>query len=81
MPTPQIIPLGWSPAGVHVGVPLAQATVILWQEPASVQSAPGEQRTQEPLLHTAPASHSVPSGLMPAGEQVVAPPSQSEIPR
>jgi hypothetical protein len=79
--TPQAIPLGWLPAGMHVGVPVAHAMAIFWQEPASVQSVPAAHATHDPLLHTAPASHAEPLGLVPEGEHTVAPASQRVTPR
>ena len=52
---PQELPFAALPAATHVG-PDAQAMVILWQEPASLQSVPTAQGVAEsPESPTAPS--------------------------
>jgi hypothetical protein len=50
------VPFGALPVAVHWGVPEEHAITIVWQLPASEQSAPAAQATHIPLEHTADAS-------------------------
>jgi hypothetical protein len=56
---PQAVPVN-GPEGVQTGTPVVHTIELFWHAPASLQSFPAAQGTQDPMLQTAPASHIVP---------------------
>jgi hypothetical protein len=77
---PHWVPSRAGPIGVQTGPPVAHTTFDCSQALASLQSAPIAHPTHVPPLHTAPASHMIPSIAVPEGEQERTPPSQFSMP-
>jgi hypothetical protein len=76
---PHWVPFGALPPSVQTGDPVEQAIVAWPHDPGDAQLDPMGQPTHWPLLHTAPASHSVPAVDWPSVRQFVAPLSSHAV--
>jgi hypothetical protein len=73
------VPGGAYPASTQAGDPVEHAITAWPQDPEAAQLCPMGQPTHWPLLHTAPASHSVPAVDWPSVRHVVAPLSSHAV--